>query len=491
MAGLVPAIHVFLVQAVTPDRRIPDYAPLRPGYGRACWLLTAPRRVFKLHHCRFVAMHMQIALFGLSELQLNPDNDRHGPLKDEASAIQWLLSNRSAHMRALADDLAKSKRLYEPPLIRADGTMHVVFDGNRRVCCLKLLLDPKLAPSESWNEFFSGLGSKEVTDEAFSRIECEVEADLAMIDELLYRRHTGSQDGVGRSQWDPEGKSFFLQRTGRASLGLGETIEKVLKAEQLISEETTLPWSNLERLLSSEPIRKRAGISFSGGILTYLTDKQKNMQTLKRIADDLSSRKIVLGDLWNNEGKRRYLDRLKNDGLAIDVAHGRSVLVEPSSANASHLVHRIRRGPAPKDKNLISGADKNPFLDNPDFERAEKIWGELQFTLEFDQHNNAIAVLMRVLLELAIIYYARAQGLAFRSGEPFALRVSSVADSMLNRGMLDTKARSIIRKFESDRPIVSAHSMHQYVHNPNFHPAKSDLKNIWNVVRPIIVNSVR
>jgi len=189
--------------------------------------------------------------------------------------------------------------------------------------------------------------------------------------------------------------------------------------------------------------------------------------------------------------KRRYLDRLKNDGLAIDVAHGRSVLVEPSSANASHLVHRIRRGPAPKDKNLISGADKNPFLDNPDFERAEKIWGELQFTLEFDQHDNAIAVLMRVLLELAIIYYARAQGLAFRSGEPFALRVSSVADSMLNRGMLDTKARSIIRKFESDRPIVSAHSMHQYVHKPNFHPAKSDLKNIWNVVRPIIVNSVR
>jgi hypothetical protein len=151
-----------------------------------------------------MAIHMQIASLGVSQLQLNPDNDRHGPLKDEASAIHWLLSNRNTHMRALADDLAQSKRLYEPPLVRADGSSHVVFDGNRRVCCLKLLLNPKLAPSESWLEFFSELASQEVT-EAFSKIECEVETDLATIDELLYRRHTGSQDGVGRSQWDPEG----------------------------------------------------------------------------------------------------------------------------------------------------------------------------------------------------------------------------------------------------------------------------------------------
>jgi hypothetical protein len=438
-----------------------------------------------------MAIEMQIASFEVSELQLNPDNDRHGPLKDEASAIHWLLSNRNAHMRALADDLAKSKRLYEPPLVRADGSTHVVFDGNRRICCLKLLLDPKLAPSESWLEFFSELASPEVI-EAFSTIECEVETDLATIDELLYRRHTGSQDGVGRSQWDPEGKSFFLQRTGRASLGLGETIEKVLKYEQMIPQETSLPWSNLERLLSSEPIRKRAGISFSGGALTYLTDKQKNMQTLKRIADDLSTRKIVLGDLWNNDGKRRYLDRLKNEGFAIDVAPtGRPALVETINGGAAQVAQRARKGPAPKDKHLISNADKNPFLDQPDLERAEKIWGELQFALKFDRHDNAIAVLMRVLLELAINHYARNQGLAFGSSEPFSRRVSSVADSMLNRGLLDTKARAIIKKFESDRPIVSAHSMHQYVHNANFHPARSDLKAIWNAVRAIVLNSVR
>jgi hypothetical protein len=132
------------------------------------------------------------------------------------------------------------------------------------MCCIKLFIDPALSPSERWKSFFADLVSKELA-EAFSAITCEVESDLAVIDEMLYRRHTGSQDGVGRSQWDPEGKSFFLQRTGKANVGLGEAIERALKAEQLIPEEMELPWSNLERLFSSEPIRKRAGISFAGG----------------------------------------------------------------------------------------------------------------------------------------------------------------------------------------------------------------------------------
>jgi hypothetical protein len=220
---------------------------------------------------------MQIKVLKPDQLLLNPDNDRHGPLKDEASAIQWLLENRDAHMRALAADLVNTQRLYEPPLVRSSDGEYVVFDGNRRMCCIKLLIDPALAPSERWKTFFTELSSKEVVG-AFSNIACEVESNLAVIDEMLYRRHTGSQDGIGRSQWDPEGKSFFLQRTGKASVGLGEVIERALKAEQLIPDDTELPWSNLERLFSSEPIRKRAGFSFSGGSLLYLTDKQKTWQ---------------------------------------------------------------------------------------------------------------------------------------------------------------------------------------------------------------------
>lgn len=433
---------------------------------------------------------MQIVAIPVSKLRLNPHNDRHGALRDEASSIHWLLENKGPHMRSLATDLASALRLYENPLVQLDGDFYTVFDGNRRTCCIKLILDPNIAPSEKWRDFFIEIGQDEVR-KAFLEIDCEVESDMSIIDEKLFRRHTGSQDGVGQSQWDAEGKSHFLQRTGKDSVGLGETIEKALKAENLIPTDMQVPWSNLERLFSSEPIRKRAGISFSGGTLIYLGNRNDNLDTLTRVVTDLSSREKTLDDIWNNQKKNRYLDELKSDGLSIDNSPAAKRSDQTKPVPAEQPSGPTRRGRARKDRHLISGMDSNPFLHLPNMERAEKIWRELQLTLEFEDHDNAIAVLMRVLLEIAINYYAREQGISFSQNDAFARRVASVSDSMLNRALIDTKARSIIRKFEGDKPIVSAHSMHQYIHNANFHPTRSDLKAIWNVVRPLIMHSVK
>jgi hypothetical protein len=82
---------------------------------------------------------METVRIALQRLRLNPDNDRHGSLRDEAASIQWLLEKRTAHMRALSQDLAGTKRFFERPLVRPDDQHYLVFDGNRRVCCLKLL----------------------------------------------------------------------------------------------------------------------------------------------------------------------------------------------------------------------------------------------------------------------------------------------------------------------------------------------------------------
>src|SRR6185437_14605020 len=101
-------------------------------------------------------MHMNLERILIQNLRLNPFNDRHGPLRDEQASIQWLLENRTLHMRALAQDLASTKRLYERPLVRPEDGVFIVFDGNRRTCCIKLLVDPSLAPSERWQIFFSG-----------------------------------------------------------------------------------------------------------------------------------------------------------------------------------------------------------------------------------------------------------------------------------------------------------------------------------------------
>jgi hypothetical protein len=65
-------------------------------------------------------------------------------------------------MRALAADLAQSKRLFAVPLVRREHDHYTVFDGNRRTCCIKLLLNPEIAPSEAWREFFEAFDRPEM-----------------------------------------------------------------------------------------------------------------------------------------------------------------------------------------------------------------------------------------------------------------------------------------------------------------------------------------
>lgn len=86
---------------------------------------------------------MAIRKIALSAFLVNRANDRHGELENETAAIAWLFNNREVHMRNLAKDIVAKGQIYELPLVAPEGTKYIVFDGNRRVTCLKLLDDPR------------------------------------------------------------------------------------------------------------------------------------------------------------------------------------------------------------------------------------------------------------------------------------------------------------------------------------------------------------
>jgi len=75
----------------------------------------------------------------LESLLINRANDRHGELENETAAIAWLFNNFELHMRNLTKDIVANGQVFEPPLVFPDGEHFVLFDGNRRMTCLKLL----------------------------------------------------------------------------------------------------------------------------------------------------------------------------------------------------------------------------------------------------------------------------------------------------------------------------------------------------------------
>lgn len=437
----------------------------------------------------------------LKALLVNSANDRHGELENETAAIAWLFTHHESAMRKLAKDIAETGEIYEPPLVWPDGTNYVVFDGNRRITCLKLISQPKRAPSLELQDFFKMLKTnwKGVFPD---RVDCQIETDRERIDEILLRRHTGTRGGVGRNPWTDRMTATFVERTGKGGgVNVADEIEKRLEANSMLPAKK-IPWSTANRLLSSEGLRNRVGISVSRSKFHLTHPEHLLLPIFRRIAEDLTNRNVVLGDLWDNEGKVAYLDRLETEGVL------------PLPPLSSPPAPRV---PGPPYAGLGPGNGAGPVPDAPSIpqlpppaklikrstlvpqvnhavvwqahvQRQRQIWDELQFKLKLDDHPNAISVLFRVLFELSIDNYITRTNLAdIHPNDSLKNKVKKITVDLESKRKIDGKYAGIIRKLESADGIFSIDTMNRYVHSPDFAPSPSHLTALWDQVSQLVV----
>ncbi len=434
----------------------------------------------------------------LKSLLVNSANDRHGELENETAAIAWLFTHNESYMRNLAKDLVKTGQIYEPPLVLSSGANFIVFDGNRRVTCLKLLTAPKRAPSAELQQFFAELKAK-WPGTLPQELVCQVEADREQIDEILLRRHTGVQGGVGRSPWTDRMMANFMERTGKGGgINVADEVEKRLKEAGMLPRKK-IPWSTANRLLSSEGLRNRVGISVSKGKFQLTHDEALVLPVFRRVAEDLASKAVVLGDLWKTEGKQAYLDRLEAEGVLPLPA-----LPLPVGGSSKGGVGGTRgagpkpgrtptppRPPAPKpDKRttLILQVDYGVVW-QVHIQRQRQIWDELQFKLRLEDHPNAISVLFRVLFELATDNYIRRTSLAsVHANDKLALKAQKIGADLLAKGKIDAKYRGLIRKLDQADGIFSLDTLNRYVHSPDFAPSPTHLIALWDQAAPLVVH---
>jgi hypothetical protein len=435
---------------------------------------------------------MQTKKLGLDQLSVNRANDRHGELENETAAIAWLFNNREAHMRNLAQDIVSQKDIYELPLVSRDGESYRVFDGNRRVTCLKLIKNPQRAPTQELQEFFKALRDR-WQGEFPSKWLCQVENDRDRVDEILFRRHTGTQNGIGQSTWDDRMKATFIARTGKGTkANIADAIEARLKEARLLPAGRKIPRSTLSRLLSAEPFRNRVGISFEKGQMLFTHTDDVVLVALSRIASDLSSRAVVLGDIWDVDGKSTYLNQLDDDGVL------------PTSADLKKGPDGIVAEPLPKVRTPTGGGRSKPatrttLIPKKDFgilwpgrlQRHHEIWEELQNKLDLLEHINAISVLFRVLLELSIENYILQAGVAVQKNDKLANKVEKVAKDLKAKGQIEDKYFSELKKFNNADQIVSADTLNRYVHSPDFAPSPKHLTSTWDSLATLIVHCIR
>lgn len=413
-------------------------------------------------------------------LRVNRANDRHGELVNETAAIAELFRLHETQMRNLAFDIAAEQAIYDPPLVMPSDDVFVVFDGNRRITCLKLILEPQRAPTQELQRFFREL--HDAWDGDFPiEVACQVEEDRDIIDAILFRRHTGSQRGVGQLDWNDRAKLNFVERTGRGgAVNVAAEVERFLAAEERLPQ-GAIPWSTLTRLLSSEEFRGRVGFTTSGRRFRLTHDREAVADALHRIATDLANQVITLGHLWNNEGKRAYLDRLQDEGV---LPGEEERLREAEDPERVPRVRRRRVPPPPPPQLTFIPTDgpRIPWIGTQ--QRLRAVWEELE-SLELARHPNAIAALLRILLELAVESYIGQHGLNIPEG--LARRVGAVATSLRDRGIIDGGYWHELERIRRDDQLISISSMQRYIHSPDFAPTENELRAYWTRLNRFLV----
>lgn len=355
--------------------------------------------------------------------------------------------------------------------------------------CLKLLDDPRRAPTTELQTFFRE--QRALWRGAFPKvITCQVETDRERIDEILFRRHTGVQKGIGQSTWDDRMASTFVNRTGKGGgPSVADEIEKRLAEANLLPSRRKIQRSTLNRLLSAEALRQRVGISMKGGRFLFTLDEKKSLAALARIAKDLTDGKLVMGHVWDTDGKTSYLDKLQSEGVLPDPAKP----PKPGGSKTPATPAKVK--PSAK----VTPTVRTTLIPHKDFglvwpgrlQRHHQIFEELQFHLDLHTHPNAISVLLRVLIELALENYIQKAGVVVQEGDKLASRLEKAGLHLKAARKIDAKQVEVLKKFKQGDKLVSADTLNRYVHSPKFAPSPEHLMSMWDSLADVVVEMLK
>jgi len=226
---------------------------------------------------------MDIEQIEIKKIFLDLENPRHEPYQSQEEVIEYLCKNE--YVYALAQDIVKiginplEIMAVIPNTDNNDQDTYIIAEGNRRLCALKLLVDPELAPSEERKNFKS-LSKLWSPIHTISAIVFENREAVA---EWLERIHGGLQGGIGRKQWSSEQKTRF---TGDIKNVMAQQLLDYAQMKNMITpEERVNKISTVQRFISNPLFKDALGVD---------TSKNDELQRIRLVPDfDLILEKFI------------------------------------------------------------------------------------------------------------------------------------------------------------------------------------------------------
>lgn len=438
-----------------------------------------------------MAIYQQIPL---KDLEVNLANDRHGDVGSESAAIEWLLVNKTDKMKELLQNIAHKKVIFEEPLVmkKAGEDKYTVYDGNRRVTCLKLLhgLAPNSIQNPLENKIAAIRADNEFAQDAY--IECRVENDINVINDILELRHIPGNSGAGQLKWDGHEKENFLERTGKSQkINFAREVNRLLIDDGYLNPEDRIPLSTFNRLFSSNEMKRRAGFDIEDNEIRLINERDTSYKAMARIAKDMIAGQKTLDDVWDNKKKSDYLDELEQEGI-LPSAKNRLKSTEP----AKFAIEEGTSVSMPKKPDV--GPRQRDYLLSTDLPAPQKsvncsakfclLFYELQNTLRFSQHLIAISISFRAFIEILTNSYLRTHGLD-ESGT-LSNKIERSFVDMQSRMKMPEETRAFVSKLSEANEYFSINTLHKVAHN-DMQISENDLRSYVNNLDAYLREAIR
>lgn len=270
----------------------------------------------------------EVKNIALSRLILHEDNPRFEGILNEEAAIAALCATEK--VLDLARDIAENglspldrfMAFREDPNEEPANANYVVAEGNRRLCALKLLKDPRRAPSAMRAAFQRAKTNAKIKLPRLFEVVIEEDEDERR--KWIERAHAGTLSGKGRKAWNTEQKSrhFKNPRNLRGLAVLDYAVERGFVSK----DEKDGRLSHIVRLIGNPVMRATLGLHFEKDPTEPYRDRP--LEDFEKLIKWLINEALVK-DLGSQAGKKEIND--KANKLEVELGCGSQRLSQPEA----------------------------------------------------------------------------------------------------------------------------------------------------------------
>ena len=378
----------------------------------------------------------------------------------------------------------------------------IVLDGNRRLAALRILADPTLLPADLHSSAFTRAIAEPGVHP--SAVMCAVVPNRDAARLWLDRTHSGQMLGVGTIPWSSAAKHRFSPNPSvRGHTASAITVLDWLRlrleaddpARAHLDTVESNSVTNLGRLAGDPDVRRLIGFDFQTGAMALNDDASAVIRRLLKIIEDLASGTTVT-QLKKKCDRAEYVTGLLEqdtyekpesssssdaqddaDDTADDSTSDQSSAAGGGDTSAADTSEKARPSQTPA--HPFAGIDTAPL--HP---RIQLIMAEV-LKLNHDRFPNATAVVLRAIIELTVTEYLHCKGSTPGQDKKLPTRIRE-AMKMLGISDSDAQFQPLHTKLREQHSIISVPNLHQYVHNVNAVPGRSDLNSIAFAYRPLL-----